>query len=484
MRAAVGWPVLSCVVLAAAAMLAAGPGSAPAGAAPSATSWQAAEAPRPAGATNGLPGADLTGLACPDAGHCVAVGSYTAKAGEQGLLDTQAGSSWSATRAPLPAHSGRKATATLVAVACPAQSRCVAVGADFTAAGRQGGLLLTWAGKKWRAVRARLPKASGGGRKAVVVDAVSCVAARSCVAVGDYITAAGRQRGLLLTLTGSGWHTVTAPLPGNAATGNAVVQLTSVSCPANAPCIAVGSYTDSGGAQRALVLTGHGYTWSAQEPQVPGSSTASWLSAVTCNSAASNPAGCAAVGGYQSADGTGYGLLLTGGPASLTAATAPMPGGGSSPAVQLTAVSCPSTAECIAVGQSPSGQSSARGLVTSGYGSSWQSVWLTMPSGVSSASPAVQLNSVSCPVELDCVIGGQYTDSAGHGQALLAGLGFSWGSVRAPLPANAVPVDGGSVGPAGPPAAQAVTCTSSSACTAVGGYQDSTSEAGLLLSGP
>ena len=119
--------------------------------------------------------------------------------------------------------------------------------------------------------------------------------------------------------------------------------------------------------------------------------------------------------------------------------------------------------------------------MTSGYGSSWQSVWLTMPSGASSDSPAVQLNAVSCPVELDCVIGGQYTDSAGHGQALLAGLGFSWGSVQAPLPANAVPVAGGS---AGPPDAQSVACTSSSACVVVGGYPDSRSEAGLLLSGP
>jgi hypothetical protein len=96
-------------------------------------------APLPAGfaPAQGSPGAELTSVACPTAAACVAVGVYTDTSGEARLmLVTGAGSTWKATRAPVPANArtvgsqaqGPLAPPAFAFVTCPDATDCVAVG--------------------------------------------------------------------------------------------------------------------------------------------------------------------------------------------------------------------------------------------------------------------------------------------------------------------------------------------------------------------
>src|SRR5437588_605592 len=75
----------------------------------------------------------------------------------------------------------------------------------------------------------------------VGLNAVSCASAGNCTAVGSYSDTSGFRRGLVLTETAGTWATgVEASLPGNAAS-NPKVSIGSVSCASAGNCSAVGN---------------------------------------------------------------------------------------------------------------------------------------------------------------------------------------------------------------------------------------------------
>jgi hypothetical protein len=90
--------------------------------------------------------------------------------------------------------------------------------------------------------------------------------------------------------------------------------------------------------------------------------------------------------------------------------------------------------------------------------------------------PNVVLNSVSCSSAGNCAAAGQYTDSSSHTQGLLlTESSGTWATgVEAPLPANAA---------ANPDVGlNSLSCAAAGSCAAVGGYDDTSSPEGLLLS--
>ena len=97
-----------------------------------AVSWSAVNPAMPPDAVAGL-GASFESASCPAEGWCIAVGSYQAFNGTTnpgaGVIDSESGSTWSATEAPLPSDaSTTDPQADLDAVSCPAVGSCVAVG--------------------------------------------------------------------------------------------------------------------------------------------------------------------------------------------------------------------------------------------------------------------------------------------------------------------------------------------------------------------
>ena len=94
---------------------------------------QATTVPLPSGMANSPA---ISSVACPSARECVAVGYYSDSSGNlQGLLLTGHGSSWAAAKPPLPAGAAARPDTILSGVACPSARECVAIGSYNDSAG-------------------------------------------------------------------------------------------------------------------------------------------------------------------------------------------------------------------------------------------------------------------------------------------------------------------------------------------------------------
>jgi len=378
----------------------------------SGTSWTATEAPAPANAATSLPDVSLDSIACASASSCVAVGRYADSSGSyQGVLLTGSGTSWTATEAPLPAGGYG---VYLTSVTCPSPSSCVAAGYYNDSSGEQG-LLLTGSGTSWTATKAPAP-AGATADPSTMVNWVTCPSASSCVAVGSYADSAGNVQGLLLTGSGTSWTATEAPLPSGDQTP---AGLDSAACASPSSCVAVGSYDDSSGNVQGLLLTGSGTSWTATEAPLPAgarddpNTLSVYVRAVTCVSVSS----CVAVGNYADDAGDGYGLLLTGSGTSWTATEAPLPAG-ADPVADLDSVVCPSASSCVAVGAYSDTGGDGHGLVLTGSGTSWTATEAPLPANAG-ADPNPYQGSVTCPSTSSCLVAGQYVDSSGYQQGLL-----------------------------------------------------------------
>lgn len=145
----------------------------------------------------------------------------------------------------------------------------------------------------------------------------------------------------------------------------------------------------------------------------------------------------------QEWDGTGWATL-----------DVPAPEG--DPEVNLSAVSCPSTTSCIAVGSAATGEGAPTvTLAETWNGSTWNVVPTPSPEGLD-----VALSDVSCPSTDTCVAVGGYETGAGYQGLAETWNGSSWSTLTGPDPAGAVDTW-----------LEGVSCTSSS-CTAVGSYKE------------
>jgi hypothetical protein len=275
----------------------------------SGTTWTAVKAPLPAGAAAD-PQAGLQSVSCASASSCVAAGDYTDSSGSQrGLLETLSGTTWAPVKAPLPAGAAADPQSDLESVSCASVSSCVVGGRYADSSDPQLGLLETLSGTTWTATKAPVP---AGARAAQDTDLTSsaCAPASSCVAVGFYFDSSSNLRALLETLSGTTWTATSAPAPAGAA-ADPNPELFSVSCASPSSCVAAGYYTDSSGNQEGLLETLSGAKWTATEAPVPASGGAEAepnLQSVACVPASS----CVAVGNYYDSSSDGQGLLETG----------------------------------------------------------------------------------------------------------------------------------------------------------------------------
>jgi hypothetical protein len=159
------------------------------------SSWTATEAPMPVSAGSS-PDPGITGVSCGSITACAAVGYYTDPAGQQqGLLLTGHGSSWTATQASRPA--GARPGAYLSGVSCPAAAGCAAVGYYTGSSGSKQGLLLQRRGSSWTASTAPLPPGAATD-PAAYLNGLACTSIAACLAGGAYTDSAGDGQGLLL----------------------------------------------------------------------------------------------------------------------------------------------------------------------------------------------------------------------------------------------------------------------------------------------
>jgi hypothetical protein len=268
------------------------------------------QAALPANAVSNL-GAGLSSVSCASAGNCSVVGGYSASSGGDGLLLIESGGRWKrGIEVRLPANAASNPGATLFSVSCASAGNCSAVGWYDDSSGNLQGLLLTETGGRWAPGVEAAPPANAASNPAGSLNSVSCASAGNCSAVGFYFDSSGNGQGRLLTETRGRWaREVEAALPANAGS-DPQVDLTSVSCASGGNCSAVGSYFDSSGHQQGLLLTESKGRWAtgveAAPPANAGSDPAVQLRSVSCA-----PGGeCSVVGSYSDTAGNQKGLLL------------------------------------------------------------------------------------------------------------------------------------------------------------------------------
>jgi hypothetical protein len=284
---------------------------------------------------------------------------------------------------------------------------------------------------------------------------ISCTTSTFCVGVG---TQNGNTGGGVLTerWDGSAWTTVANP-----SSSSVEAQLVSVSCVGITFCMGVGSDGTTG---TAVTLTWNGSTWvAAPGITVPSGATASGLSSVSCVSATL----CETLGTYFAQPGnvtTVDAFQWNGTTWSPIAAMTPAASG--SPAVtQATGMQCVSATWCIAVGNTNT-NSNGTPFSEVWNGTSWTlQTTPTLTTGVGGF-----LSSVSCAGPTFCQAVGEniFAVPADDQNLIETWNGSAW-SIDANVP-NAAPNK-----------LAGVDCISTTACTAVGSANPTSSATSLVL---
>src|SRR5215471_13436268 len=377
--------------------------------------------------TPSLPGAvwsNLFGVSCVSPSACEAVGATTSTSGVQkNLAERWNGSSWQIQSTPTPAGGGQ-----LNAVSCTSRSACTAVGASPHGTPRKT-LAERWNGTSWQIQSAPSPPGA-------FLSGVACTSFTACIVVG------GSNAGTLAERwDGTTWSTQAIPDPPQ---GGAAVF--SVACTSPSACTAVGISNAGNLAERW-----NGSSWQIQSTPNPSSAQFTFLNAVACASASA----CTAVGAYIDSSGAFQGLAEQWDGTSWAIHPTPGPAGGAMS--ELIGVACTSATGCLAVGYSgPNLLSnlSPATLAERWNGSTWRDQHAPSPSGAAAGN----LNAASCLSQSACIAVGNTSNSRGTPLTTAQRWnGHTWSIQPTPSPA-----DGGNL--------IGVSCLSRSSCLAVGGH--------------
>jgi hypothetical protein len=212
--------------------------------------WKAASTPN-----HSKLGNSLSAVSCTSASSCTAVGaSVDVDHFSRTLVESWDGSSWKLVASPNNGTSGNA----LTGVACPSASACYAVGTLGAGKDGQGGkpatLAESWDGHVWKLVST--PNRSA---YANALARVSCAAVGSCKAVGwSQDKSGGSRRTLVESWNGTAWTAMSSPNPVSGAKADAYLHargaaLNGVSCVTPTACTAVGFHVDGNGFDRSLV---------------------------------------------------------------------------------------------------------------------------------------------------------------------------------------------------------------------------------------
>lgn len=222
--------------------------------------------------------------------------------------------------------------------------------------------------------------------------------------------------------------------------------LAGASCTSSTDCVAVGH--SAGSNFQTLIESRNGSAWSIVPSPDTSPTADNLLWGVSCASSTA----CTAVGSAEM--GTDYQTLIE---SWNGASWSIVPSPSNSPTENaLLGVSCYDLTHCIAVGSAQVGTTVLQTLIESWNGTAWSIV----PSPDVSTSTYEELSGVSCSGPTDCMAVG-YDDTTGGSQTLVESWsGSAWSIVPSPNPTSVPGYYGDSL--------DAVSCTSSTACVAVG----------------
>jgi hypothetical protein len=375
----------------------------------------------------GVPSSYLTAVSCRSDRACVAVGATTTDTADVGggngmLVVRWNGIRWSTKRLAGPPNH-------LSSVSCAAANACTAVG---------GWRAVRWNGHRWLVESIPHPaRAKGAG-----MTGVSCSSRVRCVAVGTVRGRSGHAVGVVGRWNGAKWSVRQFPN----AVGARASKLVGVSCIARMDCIAVGSRIKGGGSLTlAERTTKNPRSMQPQRTPDPIGYADTGLAGVSCTS----PTACTALGTLdccldrlsqltEAWDGTTWTFHRTPSPPE---------------AEHFDALSCARANVCVAVGGAGISPPYTTLLAETWNGTTWAVQRASEPPGTTQSA----LSAVSCASATACTAVGYSINSR---TGLSEPLAETWNGTEWTIQGSATPLGGGRF--------NAVSCTSTTACTAVG----------------
>jgi hypothetical protein len=285
---------------------------------------------------------------------------------------------------------------------------------------------------------------------------VSCTSTTACTAVGYFFNSANHLVTMAEHWNGTNWTIQPTPNPAGA-TGS---QLYSVSCTSITACTAVGYFMNSVGTHLTLAERWNGTSWSLQTTPNPTGAMSSDLLGIRCTSTTA----CSAVGNYYNRSGTQLTLAERWNGTTWAVRTTPNPTGASSSA--LLDVSCTSATACTAVGNYNNRSGTRLTLAERWNGTGWA----IQPTANLAGADFTQLSGVSCTSSMACTAVGDGGSNSGTAVTLAERWnGANWAIQPTPNPAGSTQSSLG-----------AVSCTLTTACTAVGAHTPATTELPLV----
>jgi hypothetical protein len=395
---------------------------------------------------------ELSSVSCASSTACTAVGRTIVSAGiSRALALSWNGTEWTNREVPNPTGAQ---TSYLSSVSCTASTSCTAVG-GYEEAGSQNSKTLAeyWNGTKWAIQSTPNPTGAHDGSNLL---GVWCSSSRICTAVGSYTTTEpGAMPTNTVTLAemwnGVEWTIDTSLNQTNGPTGG-LNSLTSVSCALPEACAAVGHYQTDTSAE-GMLTESVTPEWTIRSTPDPSGAKASHMIGLSCVSFGA----CTAVG--YSVNGASEAAMLAEGWNGVEWKEQTLPTASGAKESVVEGVSCTSSSACMVVGGFLNSSSVSVPLAERWNGVKWSAEEPPIPSGAKESG----LFRVSCASASACTAVGAYTNSAGTYFTLAESWnGTSWSVKETP------PVVGAKFSQLA-----GVSCTASNACTAVGEYQNS-----------
>ncbi len=419
------------------------------------STWRIEPSPNPAGS----PATRLTAVSCTSSTACTAVGWQSIGNFEAPLAEIWDGQAWAIYKTPMAAGSS---AGQLLGVSCTSSAACTAVG--WQSAPSLVTLAEVWDGSSWS--MQPTPNAMGQpGAQGSSLSAVSCISGSTrCTAVGYSNSAEGHQETLAESRDGGTWKVQPTPTP----TGvQGIVQgfLTGVSCTSATACSAAGDHFGDAGSQVPLMESWNGTRWEIRP--APGARDSTTVAGISCPAAQE----CMSAGvdyylDRYAAPGNGDSFTLVDAWNGSTWSIRPTPNLSGLLYNSLSGVSCGSSTACVGVGYYERADGSSVF-----FSETWNGAhWTIRPVPVPATATFSRLTAVSCASATYCVAVGRYQTTSSPG---MSSVSLIWNGSRWTMTPVAVP------GGASTTLLSAVSCTSSTFCTAAG--WDEASGAGVTL---
>ena len=259
----------------------------------------------------------------------------------------------------------------------------------------------------------------------------------------------------------AGWSLSTTASPETVEEG----YLEGVACPTSLSCIGVGNYKNSAGTTVTLAeqVPLPASTWEFKSTPNAEGAKASVLKGISCSSSTA----CTAVGYYKNSSGVFVTLAERWNGTEWKVQSTPNPTGAKESFLE--GVSCASSTACTATGYYENSSSVLVTLAEGWNGTEWKVQTTPNPTGAKESF----LEGVSCTSSTACIAVGYYKNSSSVLVTLAEGWnGTEWKVQTTPNPTGAKESF-----------LEGVSCTSSTACIAVGYYRNSSSVLVTLAEG-